>query len=338
MSRIALLFRRVAYVWAIPFFFTVSGFAQESGVSPAIIKSSTISQFRLGSTETRFGPLEFIGGLEMNSTNRDFGGLSAFHYLDSGRNFLGVTDTGFWYAGRLLRDEQGRPASISDFRLAPIQGDDGTAVEGKRNSDAEGMNVSGQTATVSFERNHRIAEFELDLENFASKPKNLPLPIPRNELRNNRGIETIAYAPEASALQGARIAVSEMSLNDAGDIFAAVLEGPRKGIFYVKRRDGFDISDGDFLPSGDLLLLERKYSIVSGVSLRIRRIAGETIKPGATVDGVMILDADLRSQIDNMEGLDVWQGADGSTRLSLISDDNRSIIQRNLYLEFRLAE
>ena len=30
-------------------------------------------------------------------------------------------------------------------------------------------------------------------------------------------------------------------------MFAAVLEGPRKGIFYVKRLDDFDISDGDFL-------------------------------------------------------------------------------------------
>jgi hypothetical protein len=34
----------------------------------------------------------------------------------------------------------------------------------------------------------------------------------------------------------------------------------------------------------------------------------------------------------------VWQAEDGSTRLSMVSDDNHSIVQRNLYLEFRLAE
>ena len=335
------MIRSALLLWRVPLFvilFIHPSRADDGGVSPAVINSRIISNFRIGSSEKRFGELEFLGGLEMTSSNVDFGGLSAFRYLDSGKEFLGITDTGFWYAGRMQRDEQGRPISISDFRLAPIQSDEGIPVEGKWNSDAEGMSVSGQTVTVSFERIHRIAEYALDLENFASTPKDLPLPIPREELRNNRGIETIARAPASSPPQGARVAVTEKSINKAGDMFAAVLEGPEKGIFYVKRLDDFDVSDGDFLPNGDLLLLERRFSMASGVVLRIRRIAAESIKPGATVDGPFILQADMRNQIDNMEGLDVWQAEDGSTRLSLISDDNHSIVQRNLYLEFRLAE
>ena len=39
-----------------------------------------------------------------------------------------------------------------------------------------------------------------------------------------------------------------------------------------------------------------------------------------------------------MEGLDVWRRADGKLMVSLISDDNHSILQRNLYLEFILHE
>lgn len=327
-----------------PLFFTVLLLpiapvsAEEGGVSPIDVKSWNISSFRIGSSETRFGALEFIGGLEMTSSNPEFGGLSAFHFLDRGKEFLGITDTGLWYRGKMVRGPQGRPATVDDFRMAPIQSEEGMPVEGKWNSDAEGMSVSGQTVTMSFERVHRIAEFALNLDNFASRPKELPLPMPKDELRNNRGIETIAYAPASSPLQGARIAVTEKSINEEGDAFAAVLEGPRKGIFYVKRHDDFDISDGDFLPDGDLLLLERRFSIASGVTLRIRRIAADAIRPGATVDGYIILDADMRDQIDNMEGLDVWQAEDGSTRLSMVSDDNHSIVQRNLYLEFRLAE
>lgn len=338
MNRIALLYRRALLFSTIPFLFVAPVLAEDSGVVPATITSRIISNFRIGSSETRFGSLAFVGGLEMTSTNPEFSGLSAFRYLDSGKEFLGITDTGLWYAGKMLRDEEGRPVSIGDFRLAPIQSEEGMPVEGKWNSDAEGMSVSGQTVTMSFERVHRIAEFALDLENFASRPKDIPLAIPKNELRNNRGIETIAYAPASSPLQGARVAVTEHSINKAGDMFAAVLEGPREGIFYVKRLDDFDISDGDFLPNGDLLLLERRFSIASGVTLRIRRIAADDIRPGATVDGSIILDADMRYQIDNMEGLDVWLAEDGSTRLSLVSDDNHSIVQRNLYLEFRLAE
>jgi hypothetical protein len=338
MNRNALFFRRAPLFLTISFFFVAPVLAEDNGVVPAIVTSRTISNFRIGSSETSFGSLEFVGGLEMTSTNPEFSGLSAFRYLDSGKEFVGITDTGLWYAGKMLRDERGRPASISDFRLAPIQSEEGMPVEGKWNSDAEGMSVSGPTVTMSFERFHRIAEFALDLENFASKPKDIPLPIPKNELRNNRGVETIAYAPASSPLQGARVAVTEKSINKAGDMFAAVLEGPREGIFYVKRLDDFDISDGDFLPDGDLLLLERRFSIASGVTMRIRRIAAADIRPGATVDGPFILQADMRYQIDNMEGLDVWQAEDGSTRLSMVSDDNHSIVQRNLYLEFRLAE
>ena len=43
-------------------------------------------------------------------------------------------------------------------------------------------------------------------------------------------------------------------------------------------------------------------------------------------------------QIDNMEAMDVWQRADGAVMVSLMSDDNHSILQRNLYLEFILHQ
>ena len=46
--------------------------------------------------------------------------------------------------------------------------------------------------------------------------------------------------------------------------------------------------------------------------------------------------ADFSHQIDNMEGIDAYRAADGSTRLIITSDDNHSLIQRNLMLEFKL--
>jgi hypothetical protein len=47
-----------------------------------------------------------------------------------------------------------------------------------------------------------------------------------------------------------------------------------------------------------------------------------------------LLEADMGYQIDNIECLDVWQRTDGTVMVSLASDDNHSILQRNLYLEF----
>ena len=54
------------------------------------------------------------------------------------------------------------------------------------------------------------------------------------------------------------------------------------------------------------------------------------------MDGEVLIDADMSHQIDNMEGLDVVQMPDGDIRIIVVSDDNHSILQRNLMLEFRL--
>jgi hypothetical protein len=72
--------------------------------------------------------------------------------------------------------------------------------------------------------------------------------------------------------------------------------------------------------------------------MRLRRIEGEAIAAGSVADGPILLVADMGYQIDNMEAMDVWRRADGQLMVSLMSDDNHSILQRNLYLEFVLHE
>jgi hypothetical protein len=95
------------------------------------------------------------------------------------------------------------------------------------------------------------------------------------------------------------------------------------------------VTDGDFLPNGDLLLLERRFSIAEGIGMRIRRIDASRLGAGNLVDGPVVLEADFGDQIDNMEGLDVSEDEDGKVFVTLVSDDNHSILQRNLVLEFR---
>src|SRR5690606_36169208 len=151
----------------------------------------------------------------------------------------------------------------------------------------------------------------------------VPLPgeidflIPKGELRQNRGFETVAYSNPGGPLKGALVIVSEKSLDRQGNIFAAVTEGPEKGIFTVKRNGEFDITDGAFLPDGDLLLLERSFSMASGVKMRFRRIDGDSIGKGKVADGPVLFTANMAYQIDNMEGLDVWTRADGASMVSL---------------------
>ncbi|MEQ1945131.1 esterase-like activity of phytase family protein [Mesorhizobium sp. VNQ89] len=302
------------------------------------VSARPISNFRIGSSETRFGPLEFVGGLEMTSPSRDFGGLSSFRFLKPGSDFIGVSDSGFWFFGSVARDAEGKPTGFDNFRMQQMYDRAGKLSGKKWQVDAESLAVKDGVATVGFERDHRISQFRVEPEGMKPAFKDLNFLIPKRELRENRGFETIAYAHPYGQHEGGLVAVTEKSLDKDGNIFAAIIEGPNKGIFSIRRNGEFDITDGAFLPNGDLLLLERSFSMATGVRMRLRRIYGESITKGAVADGPVLFEADMLHQIDNMEGMDVWTREDGAQMVSLISDDNHSLIQRNLYLEFVLHD
>ena len=302
------------------------------------VQAKTITSFQFGSKATRFGPLEFVGGLELSAPVGGFGSFSAFRFIKPGSDFVGATDNGSWYFGTVTRDAEQHPTGFADFRMQKMIDRDGRPLGGKLAADAESLAIRGSLAVVGYERQHRVEEYRLNPSDMAGPVRSRDFLIPRWELRQNKGIETLAFAPEGGPLGGALVAVSERSLDKAGNVFAAVLDGPRKGVFAIRRHGEFDITDGAFLPNGDLLLLERSYTMLSGVKMRLRRIEAGSIRPGGIADGPALFTADMGYQIDNMEGMDVWRRPDGALAISLISDDNGSILQRNLYLEFVLHD
>ncbi|TPL90019.1 hypothetical protein FJ941_04345 [Mesorhizobium sp. B2-3-13] len=315
-----------------------AGSAGSAAVEPVAISARPITEFHIGGTDKQFGQLEFVGGLEMTSPSHDFGALSAFRFLKAGSDFIGVADTGYWFFGSVARDADGRPVGIQKFRMQQMVDQSGQPIDEKREIDAEGLAVKDGIATVGFERNHRVVQFRIDPDNMKAPFRQLDFLVPARELRQNRGFETVTHSNANGQHRGGLVVVSERSLDKTGNIYAAIIEGPRKGVFTVKRSGDFDITDGAFLPDGDLLLLERSFTMTGGLKMRLRRIYGESVEKGAVADGPVLLQADMGYQIDNMEGLDVWTRDDGALMVSLISDDNQSILQRNLYLEFILHQ
>ena len=299
------------------------------------VRSGLITNFKVGSDQTRFGAFEFVGGLELSSPSSALGAMSAIRLSADRERFLGVMDTGHWYAGRFERGNDGKLIGVTDFSVSPMLDAEGEPSEQKWRVDAEGLAIHGDELLVSFERRGRVDVYSAKAPGSSRPLGSLPIQIPLRELRNNRGLEAIMVAPQASPLAGAPVVVSERSLDTKGNIFAAILTGPSKGVFFVKRHAPYDITDGDFLPNGDLLLLERRFSIAEGIGMRIRRIDGSRIGPGNLVDGPVLLEADFGNQIDNMEGLDVTTDETGQIFVTLVSDDNHSLLQRNLVLEFR---
>jgi len=50
-----------------------------------------------------------------------------------------------------------------------------------------------------------------------------------------------------------------------------------------------------------------------------------------------MIEADLAYQIDNMEGMSIHRTARGETIITIVSDDNFSVLQRNLLLQFAVV-
>jgi hypothetical protein len=285
----------------------------------------------------QFGLLEFRGGLVLRSSYKNFGGLSAIRVAADGAHFISLSDKGWWFRGRIVY-AGARPDAIADAEMAPILGADGRPLIDRGWFDTESIAEDGGTLYVGLERVHQIVRFNYGKDGLLARGQPIVVPPGLRALPSNKGLESLVFAPKGSALPGTLIAISERALDRVGNILAFLIGGASPGTFTVKRSASYDISDAALLPGGDLLILERKFSWTSGLFVRMRRIALAEVKPGALVDGPILFEADLGYEIDNMEGLSVHRSASGEIVLTLVSDDNFSVLQRTLLLQFTLAE
>ena len=288
-------------------------------------------------SRTRFGDLIYRGGIELTSPYPEFGGVSAIRVAADGARFLAVTDKGRWLRGQIVY-ERTRPIGIANAEMAPVLGPDGKPLAARGWYDTESIAQDGGTVWLGIERVNRIVRFDFGRDALLARGQSMPVPPGIQHLPHNKGIECLDFVPRELPLGGTLLAISERGLDDDGNIKGFLLGGPDAGEFSVKRIGDFDVSDCAVTPKGDLLVLERSFSRLKGVGMRIRRVPLASVAPGAVVDGPALFEADMNYQIDNMEGLSVHREAGGALVLTLISDDNFSIIQRTLLLQFTLEE
>jgi hypothetical protein len=287
-------------------------------------------------TLTRFGSLEFRGGLVLTSRHPAFGGISAVHVEPDGNRFIAVTDRGSWLRGRIVYRD-GKPAGIADAEMAPILGSDGKPLASRGWHDVESLTERDGVLYVGIERVEQIVRFDYRRDGLQARGQPITVPADFKTLAFNKSLECLAAIPQGSPLATSLLAVTEHSLDPDGNLRAFRLEGDLVTRFSVKRTDDFDVSDCAILPPRDLLLLERRFSPARGLAMRVRRIPLADIKAGAVADGRSMIEADLGYQIDNMEGIAVHNAASGEIIVTLISDDNFSVIQRNLLLQFAIV-
>lgn len=301
------------------------------------IAATPIDRF-VPSGAARVGALEFRGGLVLSAASGDFGGWSGLVIDPDGAGILAVSDRGTWLAGRI--DSEGdRPTGIAQARLAPMRAAGGGTLAGQRRGDVESLARIKGGLVVGIERVQEIWRFD-GADPLAMAGRRLLTDPGLAKLGSNEGPEALLAPPSGSP--AALIVIAEQSPDDPA-ILPGLLFGPLEkpaatGRFAIERLDEFSATDAALSDDGMVYLLERRYDMLRGPAMRIRRFPLSEIAPGARIRGEVLVEANRSAAIDNMEAIALHRNAAGELILTLLSDDNFSPLQRTLLLRFAVVQ
>ena len=328
---------------ASPSFANKKPFKPDSGsvtVRSIEVSSRAIRHFhRDGTARPIVGKLRWRGGLILSSTDTAFGGYSGLTLSPDGKSLIAVSDAGTWLSADLSY-KKGRPFGLHKARIGPLLALKNRKLTRRRDRDAESIrllkgNLKYGTALVSFEVNQRIGFFDIRGGRLGGPSRYLR---PGRGLFRNKGLEAVALLSGKKSRRDV-IAFAERSLDSNGHHRGWIwnnLKAPGRPVA-LRNLDGFDITDAAGLENGDLLVLERRFRWSEGVKMRVRHIKAKTLQPGAILNGKTLVRADMRYEIDNMEGLAVHKDPAGKTVITLISDNNfNTFLQRTVLLQFEL--
>lgn len=309
-------------------------------------------------TVERVGALTYKGGLYFKSRDKRFGGLSGLLVSDDGSRMVAVSDAGYWLTAELIHAD-GHLSAVRDVRMAPML-DVGGIPFAERAGDAEAIAamardvfagpepvaaeavaygwVPGGSVFVSLERSHRVLLYPFGRDGFKAEPEPVDMPAESERLTVSGGIKGLA------ALDGnTLLAVTEDTRDRKGDLTGWLAPVPVMvgrggyGVVFLKAVQDFRPTDLAVLPDGDVVVLERSFSLERGAGMQLRRIRRVDMVPTAVLDGEVLARLDVRYSIDNMEALAVRKDpATGATWLYLLSDDNYNGLQRTVLLAFIL--
>jgi hypothetical protein len=319
------------------------GVAAPLHAADRITVATTVLQFdQIDPSRSKIGKLSWRGGLVLHARHPDFGGYSGLHVQSNGTKLRAVSDTGTWLTLDLVYDTNSMLVSASNGAIGPLHGPSGKVLVGKVNTDAESMTVLRDgSVLVGFEQQHRIWRYppgrETDGGGMDARPVPLEAPSALAMAPANGGLECITQLGD-----GRLLLISE-DMRRSADAVAAWIGVPKDGRYVWHNASyptlgRFRPSDAASLPDGDVVVLERSYSLLEGVRVRIVRLRQADIVADAIfrVEELALLQTPLI--VENFEGVSAGRGAKGETLLWLIADDNFNPLQRTILLHFAIAE
>jgi hypothetical protein len=302
-----------------------------------------LKSFCLASAQTRFGALDWRGGVSLASDDDRFGGFSSLAVAADGERMLAISDAGQWLSGKLLYDKAGALAGLSAAAVDPILDERGRVVRAKFRNDAEAMGLWDQgnldgNVIVGFESRTRAGFYDFATSGVKARFEKLALPEEARQGPGNRELESIGRFP-AGPHAGRFFAISEDVKNARGDIKAWVFGGGQPIAFGIKQHGDYAITDAAILPDGSLITIERSFGKTRIPGMAIRRFKTGAIAADASVAPDLLMEASaVLCAVDNMEGIAVHTEK-SETRVTVVSDDNFDHrFQRTLLLQFALTK
>lgn len=279
----------------------------------------------------KFGDLTLVYAADLTAAEPSFGGISGLSFMgrqaDGSARYRAVTDTGYVFT---LKD-QGAAAkeaerwSVLNFR--PVLDFKG----GKKDRDTESVTLMPfGFDMITFERVHRVMLGDIRIQN----PENLAnLPL-------NGGLEGATRLPDGRIVLGAEDVFEGESMSSLWVSRAPLLEGQvalTYDRYFYAGLPNFSLTDLAALSDGSLLVLERYYNPLTGVSSAISMITAtqiEVSKEGAALLPKVLARLPHQLNLDNFEGLSVEEKAD-HLLITVVSDNNFRRAQKTLLLQFR---
>jgi hypothetical protein len=308
--------------------------ASPVAADPLILSAQSIELDSLHPEQRTVGPLEFLAGYELSSESENWGGLSGMVVSADGKLLTAVADTGRWYRIGMEHDSAGRLTGFMGAESGWLLDSQGQPPKKKVYGDAESITaLPDGNFLVAYENKHRLWLYKQPAGGNALEQPAVVAGAPAGiaKLPRNGGIEALARLPS-----GEYLLLSESGVTDDGDRRGWIGRRGKWAELRLAPLGSFEPSDLALLPDGDLLLLERRVSLLEGFVNRLSLIDGAAVKPGAILEPrqIAILAAPL--SVDNFEAVAARQAPDGSTLIYVLSDDNQRMLQRTLLLQFRL--
>lgn len=300
---------------------------------PLVLDTARILLNPENPAQTRVGRLRFLGGLELRSPAPAFGGLSGLALTADGNRMIAVTDRGDWFTARLVESDDGHLVGLADAALRSMLDDNGGHLgAGWRDAEAVELGPSG-AIFVSFEHRHRIWRYDGGGGLTPARPVSIASSNVLRQLPPNGGIEALTTLGE-----GRLLVLSEEGRDRNGDRQGWILQPGGPAPVKLRSSGQFKPTGLAVLPSGDFVLLERRFTFVGGFANRVSRIPRQAVVPNGRLVGELIAELDRPLTTDNFEGIAATTAPDGGTWIYLISDDNFWALQRTLLFKFRLEQ